>query len=275
MADPKDTLMTVHTAPRNISVQHVVKLMATRGVDAVIVVDDLAPVGIVTARDIMARVTASGLDPAKVAVEAVMSSPLVTVAEDGSVSDALAVMGNHGIRRVPVVNEAGRLVMLLTMDDILMLNLADASMLADVVREQVRRLADGSPVPRGPRAIRFADVSPPPPSFKPMPRAPLGGIAIRSNVVRMVERRPMTRFHFATRAWYRRNRLPILLMAGAAVLGAMVTLYMTAFYGYKPSYYEPKEIGREIRLKQQELEQLQQNKAEQDRQMTTQPDSSR
>ena len=97
---------------------------AVRPESLLAVVDDLAPVGVVTARDIMARVTASGLDPAKVAVEAVMSSPLVTVAEDGSVSDALAVMGNHGIRRVPVVNEAGRLVMLLTMDDILMLNLA-------------------------------------------------------------------------------------------------------------------------------------------------------
>lgn len=267
MADAKDSPATVHTAPKDIAVQYVVKLMAARGVNAVVVVEDLKPVGLVTSHDIMVRVTARGLDATKVTAGAIMSSPLVTVSEDASVTDALAVMGRHGIRRLPVVDGAGRLVMLLAMDDILLLNLADSSILADIVREQTRRSADAAPGTPGPKVLRFADVPPPPPMPPRLaPGETVGGIAVRPKVVRMVKRRPLTRIHFAVRAWYHRNRLPIVLVVGISILGAMVTLYVSAFYRYKPSYYEPKEDSREIQMKQMELQELQRNQTERDRQ---------
>ena len=82
----------------------------------------------------------------------------------------------------------------------------------------------------------------------------------------MVKRRPLTRLHFAMRAWYRYNKLPILLVVGAAILGAVATLYVSAFYRYKPAYYEPKEDSREIHMKQQEVDQLKQDKLERERQ---------
>ena len=143
MVDRKDSPAMVHVAPRDISVQHVVKLMAARGVSAVVVVEDLKPVGIVTSRDILVRVVSMKLDAAKFVVGAIMSAPLVTILESGSVNDAIAVMGRHGIRRLPVVDAAGCLVTLLTLDDILRLNLANSNVLTDIVREQTRRAGDG------------------------------------------------------------------------------------------------------------------------------------
>jgi len=256
----------VHTAPRDISVRHVVKLMAAKGVSAVIVTDAFKPIGIVTGHDITVRVTAPGLDPARIMVGTIMSSPLVTIAESESVGNAVALMGRHGIRRLPIVDQDGFLVTLLTLDDILRLNLADSGALTGIVREQARRAGDGSPDLAGPNVIRFADVPPPPIPPKPVPIGAIKGIATRSDVVKMVKRRPLRRLNFSVRAWYRYNRLPILLIVGASILGVAVTFYMSAFYGYKPAYYEPKEDSREIQIKQMELQELQRKQSERERQ---------
>lgn len=269
MADTKDSQAAVYTAPRIIPVQHVVKLMAAKGVSAVVVTEAFKPVGIVTGHDIMVRVTAPGLDAAKVMVGTVMSAPLVTIVESESVGNAVALMGRHGIRRLPIVDQAGFLVTLLTLDDILRLNLADASVLTDIVREQTRRAGDGSPNIKGPNVVRFADVPPPPLPPKLVSIGAISGIATRSDVVEMVQRRPLRRLNFLVSAWYRRNRLPVLLIVGASILGVAVTFYVSAFYGYKPAHYEPKEDSREIQMKQMELQELQQKKLERDRQATS------
>ncbi len=266
MADERGSQTAVHTAPRNISVRHVVKLMAAKGVSAVIVTDAFKPIGIVTGHDIMARVTAPGLDATRTLVGTIMSSPLVTISESESVGDAVALMGRHGIRRLPIVDQAGFLVTLLTLDDILRLNLVDSSALTGIVREQARRAGDGSPDPTGPNVVRFADVPPPPIPPKPVPIGAISGIATRPVVVKMVKRRPLSRLNFSVRAWYRCNRLPILFIVGASILGVAVTFYMSAFYGYKPAYYEPKEESREIQIKQMELQELQRKQLERERQ---------
>ena len=254
----------VHVAPRDISVQHVVKLMAARGVSAVVVVEDLKPVGIVTSRDILVRVVSMKLDAAKFVVGAIMSAPLVTILESGSVNDAIAVMGRHGIRRLPVVDAAGCLVTLLTLDDILRLNLANSNVLTDLVREQTRRAGDGPSSMKDLHVVRFADVLPPPSPPKPMSIGAISGIATRSDVVQMVKRHPLSRLNFLVSGWYRRNRLVILLIVGAAIVGAAATFYLNAFYGYKPTSYEPKEGGREIQMKQMELQELQRKQSERD-----------
>ena len=262
MADPQGSQAVVYTAPRIIPVQHVVKLMAAKGVSAVVVTEAFKPVGIVTGHDIMVRVTAPGLDAAKAMVGTIMSAPLVMIVESESVGNAVALMGRHGIRRLPIVDQAGFLVTLLTLDDILRLNLADASVLTDIVREQTRRAGDGSPNIKGPTVVRFADVLPPPSPPKPMSVGTISGIASRSDVVMMVQRRPLRRLNFLVSGWYRRNRLPILLIVGASILGAAATFYLNAFYGYKPAHYEPKEDSREIQMKQMELQELQRKQSE-------------
>ena len=262
MADTKDSQAAVYTAPRNISVKHVIKLMAAKGVSAVIVSDGLMPIGIVTNHDIMVRVMAPGLDAEKIMVGTIMSAPPVTISESESVGNAVALMGRHGIRRLPIVDQEGGLVTLLTLDDILRLNLADSSVLTGIVREQARCEGDSSPDMTGSNVIRFADVPPPPLPPQPMSIGAIRGIASRSDVVTMVQRRPLRRLNFLARTWYRHNRLPILLIVGVSILGVAVTFYVSAFYGYKPAHYEPKEDSREIQMKQIELQELQRKQSE-------------
>jgi CBS domain-containing protein len=133
--DTKSLPTTVHTAPREISAKDVARVMTARGIGAVVVVDGATPIGMVTDRDIVVRVIAAGLDPTYVLVGAIMSAPLVKVLESESLTAAIALMGQHGVRRLPIVNDAGGLVSILTLDDLLRLGLASAEDLAPMIKE--------------------------------------------------------------------------------------------------------------------------------------------
>ena len=66
--------------------------------------------GTLTDRDITIRVTAEGRDPQTTAVRDVMSQPVVTVRPQQDVLEAEQLMHDHQIRRLPVVEQDGRLV---------------------------------------------------------------------------------------------------------------------------------------------------------------------
>lgn len=77
------------------------------------------PIGILTDRDIVIEVVAKESDYLRsLAVGDIMSTELVTVREDESLSDTLKRMSALGIRRVPVVNDRGGLVGILAVDDL-------------------------------------------------------------------------------------------------------------------------------------------------------------
>ena len=65
------------------------------------------PIGIVTERDILYRVVAENKDPFKVSLKNVMSSPLITIAEEESVRDAILLMRSKHIRRLVVKKPGG------------------------------------------------------------------------------------------------------------------------------------------------------------------------
>ncbi len=88
--------------------------MRSRGHTCVLVARGGKPVGIVTERDILYRVVASGRDPNKVMLKEVMSSPLITVSPKTSLSEAMTLMATRGVRRL-VVMEEGKPVGLLTL----------------------------------------------------------------------------------------------------------------------------------------------------------------
>jgi CBS domain-containing protein len=71
------------------------------------------PIGIVTERDIIFRVVAQNKGPFKVTLKDIMSSPIITIDSDKSAKDALAVLKQNGINRLPVVNK-GNLIGLIT-----------------------------------------------------------------------------------------------------------------------------------------------------------------
>jgi CBS domain-containing protein len=77
------------------------------------------PVGFLTDRDIMARCVAAGVDPDAGQVGSIMSQPVHSIEEHASVEEAVRRMEKLGTRRLVLVNDDGRMVGLLSLDDIL------------------------------------------------------------------------------------------------------------------------------------------------------------
>jgi CBS domain-containing protein len=94
--------------------------MHQRSVDALVVLNRLnQPVGIVTNRDLVEKVLAPEKSPRTTRVRDIMTTPVQTVPDQASVEWALAMMRDSAIRCLPVVDGEGRLVGVLTLEDIL------------------------------------------------------------------------------------------------------------------------------------------------------------
>ena len=99
-------LVTVRAAQ---SVTEVARIMETRRVGAVVIVDQKHPVGIFTERDALFRVIAQGRDPVATRVGDVMTTEPRTIAPTDTYGAALVAMHDNGYRHLPVV-ENGELV---------------------------------------------------------------------------------------------------------------------------------------------------------------------
>jgi CBS domain-containing protein len=71
-------------------------------------------VGVLTIRDILIRLVAAGLDPTATPVSQVMSSSLFTCTEEDSAESIAESMAEHRIEQMPVLDESGRLVGMIT-----------------------------------------------------------------------------------------------------------------------------------------------------------------
>ncbi|WP_199227541.1 CBS domain-containing protein [Limnohabitans sp. T6-5] len=100
--------------------------------------------GMVTDRDIVMAVVATGLDPEPLLLEDIMSERLVSANASDSLTDLIRSMREHGVRRVPVVDAQDELVGMVTMDDVLKVLAQELSLLVGTIdrgmqHEQVRR----------------------------------------------------------------------------------------------------------------------------------------
>lgn len=85
--------------------------MRREHVGSLVVVDDNNhPVGMITDRDITIEVVARNLDPNRLTVKDAMTTPVVTATPTESMVVALARMREFGIRRLPIVDEEGTLI---------------------------------------------------------------------------------------------------------------------------------------------------------------------
>lgn len=107
----------VATASRKTTIAEVAKTMAEVESGAVPVVEDGKVVGLITDRDIVLRVVAEGRSFDS-PVSEVMTDDVQTCSADDNVADAAAKMGSHQIRRLVVLNDAGRLAGILSLGDI-------------------------------------------------------------------------------------------------------------------------------------------------------------
>jgi CBS domain-containing protein len=84
----------------------------------VIVVEDEQLFGILTDRDIVVRVLAEGRDPETTPVGDICSRELTTVRPTDSVGDVVRVMREKAIRRLPVVEESGEVIGIVSIGDV-------------------------------------------------------------------------------------------------------------------------------------------------------------
>ena len=92
--------------------------MREHDIGDVLVTEDRVVRGVITDRDVAVRVVAAGLDPASTAVRDVASQQVVSVRPDEPVASAVKKMREHAVRRLPVVDDDGRAVGVITIGDL-------------------------------------------------------------------------------------------------------------------------------------------------------------
>lgn len=126
------------TTTRDDSVLRAAQQMRQHEVGTLVITDeDGLPEGIVTDRDIVLRCVAEGLRAEKTEVSRVMSTDVHTVYEDTSVEAALEEMADKEVRRLVVVNDAGRVAGIVALDDFLEGIVAATADVGRLLRRQV------------------------------------------------------------------------------------------------------------------------------------------
>lgn len=111
----------VLTVEATSTVKNSANMMNKLGVSYLIVSSEDDIVGIVTSRDIITRVVASGQNPEQVTVGKIMSEPIIVVNADMPIEHALQIMITEKIKKLPVMEAKGETIILvgiLSMTDI-------------------------------------------------------------------------------------------------------------------------------------------------------------
>ena len=123
----------VRVATREMSLSEVAVMMRDGDMGAVPVVDNGKLIGIVTDRDIVVRMIADGKDASTSITEA-MTTELFTVTPDDFVFEAVRLMGDKQVRRIPVVGANGQLAGIIAMADVA-LEMEDEREIAETLEE--------------------------------------------------------------------------------------------------------------------------------------------
>jgi len=104
------------------SVSHAMTLMRRRNIHSVVVdIGERNPVyGIVTTTDVRDKIVLAGRNPANTRVREIMSGPIVTGSADWTLMECSRVMEQHKFHHLPIADEHGTLVGLISATDIFM-----------------------------------------------------------------------------------------------------------------------------------------------------------
>ncbi|HLF59387.1 MAG TPA: CBS domain-containing protein [Alphaproteobacteria bacterium] len=115
------------------SVRAAVRLMAARGVGAVVVTNEGRLAGIFTERDMLNRVAAEGRDPDSTKLCDVMTRNPRTIEDNARTIEALRAMQRGGFRHLPVTRR-GKLAGILSLRDFASVELAEIEREGDFER---------------------------------------------------------------------------------------------------------------------------------------------
>ncbi len=99
-------------------VTEAVKIMSEKNFGSVLIAgDDQKPVGILTERDLMKRLLYPGKDPKKTLVSDIMTTEIKAASPEDDVIDWLRQMSNERFRHLPIVDEEGKILSMMSQGD--------------------------------------------------------------------------------------------------------------------------------------------------------------
>ena len=115
------------------SVKDAANRMSQNEIGSLVVTEKRKPVGIITERDLLSRVLATGKNAEATMVKTIMSKPLICGNPEMNADEAARFMVNKKIKKLPVV-EGGRLIGMMTLTDLCSVQ----PDLAKVIEEETR-----------------------------------------------------------------------------------------------------------------------------------------
>ena len=131
----------VITVDRGIDIAAAAAVMRENHIGYLIVTDKSGgstPIGVITDRDIVVKVTAKDVDPHALTVGDAMTRDPLTAAEDDGISETLHRMRRLGVRRVPVVGPRGQVTGVLSIDDVVDHLVSQLSDVAGSIRNELK-----------------------------------------------------------------------------------------------------------------------------------------
>jgi CBS domain-containing protein len=127
----------VETVPATTPCTEAARRMRDADVGSVIVAEAGRPLGIVTDRDLVVRVLATGGDAEKLTVGDVMSRKPIFVSQTRDVPYVLELMRDMAVRRIPVVDDNHQLVGVVALDDIILSVSSELAAVAETIRKEM------------------------------------------------------------------------------------------------------------------------------------------
>jgi CBS domain-containing protein len=138
MSVRKISTKEVATAIPDETIRQAARRMAARNVGTLVILDSAGrPSGLVSDRDLMLQVLVEERNPETTTVFEVMSTPVAAVHERAEIDDALREMAACRVRRMPVVDDAGKLTGILALDDVLGFFAKEAADVAHLLGKRV------------------------------------------------------------------------------------------------------------------------------------------
>jgi len=100
------------------SVENLARLMLEHDIGAIPIGENDRLIGMVTDRDIVCRCLAMGSDPKTATARDVMTEGIVFCLDEQDLDDAVRVMENKNVRRLPVINGKKRMIGMLSLGDV-------------------------------------------------------------------------------------------------------------------------------------------------------------
>lgn len=107
----------VYSVPAQVTVCEAVDEMNRHRIGSIVVLENGAPIGIFTERDVLRRVVGEGVNPKVTRVRDVMTSDLITISPETTIEQTMTLFADKGCRHLPVL-AGGRLVGLISIGDI-------------------------------------------------------------------------------------------------------------------------------------------------------------